>query len=185
MLHWWPGTAPWYWVFAASFWATAIMPKTHFRRPSWSWARKAQSIGEPELLENWLYRRGRAHDRKAKGRLVRQRQHQACGEVSGSSSVSVLNAAVDSAVVSAEHQAVTREQCEALHDEVERLPSVFRLPIVLCYFEGLTLDAAAQKLRWPAGTVRSRLARARDGSVTSRISSPWNSQSDGPQWPCY
>ncbi len=29
-------------------------------------------------------------------------------------------------------------------------------------FEGLTLDEAARRLRWPAGTLRSRLARARD-----------------------
>ena len=54
------------------------------------------------------------------------------------------------------------EQAEALHDEIERLPSSFRLPVVLCYFEGLTLDEAAQRLRWPVGTVGSRLARARE-----------------------
>ncbi len=29
-------------------------------------------------------------------------------------------------------------------------------------FDGLTLDDAVRKLHWPAGTVRSRLARARD-----------------------
>ena len=34
--------------------------------------------------------------------------------------------------------------------------------MVLCYFEGLTLDEAARRLRCPAGTLRSRLARARD-----------------------
>ena len=44
--------------------------------------------------------------------------------------------------------------------EINRLPRPFRLPIVLRYFEGLTLDEAAQRLRCPAGTVRSRLARA-------------------------
>ena len=38
----------------------------------------------------------------------------------------------------------------------------YGLPIVLCYFEGLTIEAAARRLRWPHGTVRSRLARARD-----------------------
>ena len=42
------------------------------------------------------------------------------------------------------------------------LPSSFRLPVVLCYFEGLTLDEAARRLRCPAGTVRSRMARARE-----------------------
>src|SRR5262249_17847349 len=58
--------------------------------------------------------------------------------------------------------AIGREQAEALHDEIDRLPRPFRLPVVLCYFEGLTLDEAARRLHWPAGTVRSRLARARD-----------------------
>ena len=32
----------------------------------------------------------------------------------------------------------------------------------LCYFEGQTHDEAAQRLAWPVGTVRSRLAGARD-----------------------
>ena len=61
-----------------------------------------------------------------------------------------------------EETALDREQAEALHNEIDRLPRSFRLPVVLCYFEGLTLDEAAQRLRWPAGTVGSRLARARD-----------------------
>jgi len=61
-----------------------------------------------------------------------------------------------------EQPALAREQAEALHEEIGRLPGSFRLPVVLCYFEGLTLDEAARRLRWPAGTVRSRLARARD-----------------------
>ena len=34
--------------------------------------------------------------------------------------------------------------------------------MVLCYLEGLTHDEAARRLRWPVGTVRSRMARARD-----------------------
>jgi hypothetical protein len=36
------------------------------------------------------------------------------------------------------------------------------VPVVLCYLEGLSLDEAARRLHWPAGTVHSRLARARD-----------------------
>ena len=42
------------------------------------------------------------------------------------------------------------------------LPRDFRLPIVLCYFEGLPLHEAARRLQWREGTLRSRLARARD-----------------------
>ena len=49
-----------------------------------------------------------------------------------------------------------------LYTEIDRLPRPFRLAVVLCYFEGLTLEQAARRLRCPAGTVRSRLARAYD-----------------------
>ncbi len=62
----------------------------------------------------------------------------------------------------ADRPVIDREQAEALHAEIDRLPRAFRLPVVLCYFEGLTLDEAARRLRCPAGTLRSRLARARE-----------------------
>ena len=59
----------------------------------------------------------------------------------------------------ADQALLDRDQAEALHGEIDRLPGIFRSPIVLCYFEGLTLDEAARQLRCPAGTLRSRLAR--------------------------
>ena len=55
-----------------------------------------------------------------------------------------------------------REQIVQLHREIESLPEKYRLPIILCYLEGLTHDDVAARLRWPVGTVRGRLARARD-----------------------
>ena len=54
------------------------------------------------------------------------------------------------------------EMGAALHDEINRLPTKYREPVVLCYFEGQTHDEAAAALRWPVGTVRSYLSRARD-----------------------
>src|SRR5262249_7281141 len=53
------------------------------------------------------------------------------------------------------------EHWAELHEQIERLPSPFRLPIVLCYLEGLTHAEAAQQLGLPLGTVESRLARGR------------------------
>jgi RNA polymerase sigma factor (sigma-70 family) len=50
----------------------------------------------------------------------------------------------------------------ALHGELDRLPERYRVPIVLCYLEGLACEEAAQRLRLPVGTVKSRLARGRD-----------------------
>ena len=49
-----------------------------------------------------------------------------------------------------------------LDEELARLPESLRAPLVLCYLEGLTHEEAAGRLRWPVGTVRSRMARARD-----------------------
>lgn len=51
---------------------------------------------------------------------------------------------------------------EILDEELARLPSSLRKPVVLCYLEGLTHDEAALRLDWPVGTVRSRMSRARD-----------------------
>jgi RND family efflux transporter MFP subunit len=48
-----------------------------------------------------------------------------------------------------------------LHAEIDRLPEKYRVPIVLCYFEGLSHEQAASRLRWPVGTVKIRLTRAR------------------------
>ncbi len=49
-----------------------------------------------------------------------------------------------------------------VQEEVRRLPDRYRSVVVLCYWEGLTQEQAAAHLSLPIGTVRSRIARARD-----------------------
>ncbi len=49
-----------------------------------------------------------------------------------------------------------------LHQELCRLPEKYRVPVILCHFEGLTHQEAAQRLRCPAGTLSARLIRARE-----------------------
>jgi hypothetical protein len=48
-----------------------------------------------------------------------------------------------------------------LHQEVGRLPEKYLAVVVLCYWEGLTHEQAAGRLRCPIGTVWSRLSWAR------------------------
>ncbi len=49
-----------------------------------------------------------------------------------------------------------------LDEEVTRLPERYRSALVLCDLEGQTHEQAAALLRCPVGTVKSRLARARE-----------------------
>jgi RNA polymerase sigma factor (sigma-70 family) len=50
----------------------------------------------------------------------------------------------------------------ALHEEIARLPQRLRATVVLCCFEGHTYEEAARQLSCPVGTVKSRLATARE-----------------------
>ncbi len=121
-------------------------------------ARKARSIRDPDRLGNWLYGVAFRTARCARQRLARRRKKEEVGTVIRAGS----NVAVEPTVPSAEEAIMAREQAEVLHGEIDRLPDTFRLPVVLCYLEGLTVHEAARRLRWSHGTVRSRMARARE-----------------------
>jgi RNA polymerase sigma factor (sigma-70 family) len=125
-------------------------------------ARKAPSIREPDLLSYWLHGVAFHTARKARGRLVRQRKIEQNSPMKPLGPGIGLSVTPEPVAQPIEQALLDREQAEALHYEIERLPQPFRLPVVLCYFEGLTLDEAARRLQWPPGTLRSRLARARD-----------------------
>jgi RNA polymerase sigma factor (sigma-70 family) len=113
-------------------------------------ARRARSIRQPELLSNWLYGVALRTACKARTRLKRYR---------GDEEILAINSARTRA---ADQPAIDREQIEALHEEIARLPATSRVPVVLCYFEGLSLAETAARIHCPPGTVHSRLARARD-----------------------
>ena len=55
-----------------------------------------------------------------------------------------------------------REACAILHEELDRLPENYRLPLLLCYLEGKSRDEAAQQLGCTVGTLHGRLERGRD-----------------------
>ncbi len=63
------------------------------------------------------------------------------------------------------------EPAMVLHEEIDRLPERYRVPVVLCHLEGQSHELAAKTLRVPVGTLKSRLHRARDllrGRLTRR-----------------
>ncbi len=121
-------------------------------------ARKARSIKDCDRLSNWLYGVASRTARRAQVRLARQRKQEEIGTMTPAGS----NALVAPTVAPAEEAIIAGEDARALHGEIERLPDRFRLPVVLCYLEGLTVHEAARQLRWSHGTVRSRMARARE-----------------------
>lgn len=54
------------------------------------------------------------------------------------------------------------DDLEVVCEEIDRLPERYRVPMLLCYFEGLTHAEAARRTGWPIGTVAGRLARAKE-----------------------
>lgn len=57
--------------------------------------------------------------------------------------------------------AVEIKDSSDLHDAVERLPDKLRTTIILYYFQDLDISQTAFSLRIPAGTVKSRLNKAK------------------------
>ena len=123
-------------------------------------ARKADRIRDPDLLGNWLYGVAIRTARKAKAKIGRSRGND---DIAGTEDFRSRSSPANKPMAEpADQPLIVREEAEVLHNEINRLPSPFRETIVLCDLEELTLDEAARRLRCPAGTLRSRLARARD-----------------------
>jgi RNA polymerase sigma factor (sigma-70 family) len=109
--------------------------------------RKAPTIQNPESLGGWLrgvaYRTAtRARCRAARRRAIERN----CAELARNEHVA---------------DELTPELRELVGEELDRLPDTYRLPVTLCYLQGLTHLEAAHRLGWPVGTVKVRLVRAR------------------------
>ena len=116
-------------------------------------ARRAGSIRKPASLASWLYgvafrvaRKARSHGSR------RQLQGIPCAD-----SASAATAPQGSSLP----EAAWRELWEILDEELNRLPEKLRAPLVLCYLEGRTNEAAAGYLGCTKGTISSRLSRGR------------------------
>jgi RNA polymerase sigma factor (sigma-70 family) len=111
-------------------------------------ARKAPSIRRRESLAVWLHRVALNIARTASADAARRRAQER-GSVVRAPTRPVAD------------DVALREWQLLVHAEVDRLPEKYRVPVVLCYFEGKSHDEAAHQLGWPLGTVKGRLARAR------------------------
>jgi RNA polymerase sigma factor (sigma-70 family) len=110
-------------------------------------ARNAQTIRNLDSLASWLY--GVAYRLSLRAKTtVRPRVYEGRSfEMAASDTGNDL-----------EHS----ELRPVLHEEVSKLPEKYRAPIVLCFFEGQTHEEAASQLECPVGTVKGRLARAKE-----------------------
>ena len=113
--------------------------------------KKAGTIRDPAGLGPWLY--GVAHRVaiRARGNAARRRARERPGAEESAMAATGDPSSLD-----------RRELRSVLDDAIAALPERFRRPVILCYLEGLTHDQAADRLRCPVGTIRSRLATARE-----------------------
>jgi RNA polymerase sigma factor (sigma-70 family) len=109
-------------------------------------ARKAGSIRKTASLGSWLHGVAYRTALKARAQSAARRKHEA--------RVPLRQAA--------EPDDLTwREVRQVLHEELSGLPERYRAPLVLCYLESATQEAAAARLGLAKSTLRERLERGR------------------------
>ena len=116
-------------------------------------ARKGASIRNRRVLSGWLHEVAYRIAIKARASAVRRRSLEREG-------MAMLPPAIEPN--HQDEQAAWNELRPVLHEEVDRLPEKYRLPVILSYLEGKTNEEVAALLQWPVGTVKGRLSRARD-----------------------
>jgi RNA polymerase sigma factor (sigma-70 family) len=115
-------------------------------------SRKACTIRDRRVLAAWLYEVAYRIAVRARAGSVRRRQQEKEGMA-----MTATTFRPDQ-----ENQAAWNELRPVLHDEINRLPEKYRVPVILSYLEGRTNEEVANLLDWPVGTVKGRLSRARD-----------------------
>ena len=110
--------------------------------------RRARALSPRDAIGPWLHGVAARVSMRARAQAARRRRIEAHGR--------------DRASVGAGFGPTDAELAAVLDQEVNRLPEKYRLPIILCYLQGQTHEEAAERLKWPLGTVKGRLARARD-----------------------
>ena len=110
-------------------------------------ARRSRSVRDRKALGGWLFGVARRVCLLANRAASRRRKHER--------GAAEQRRAREAGVMEDDGRGAS------IYEEIERLPSAYRLPVVLCLMQGRTKSEAADQLRWTEGMVRGRLARAR------------------------
>jgi RNA polymerase sigma factor (sigma-70 family) len=114
--------------------------------------RKARSLGPNDSLGPWLYGVACRVSLRARSESARRRSRE----------LAVPEVEEVATIDGGDGSSTAFELVRVLDEELRRLPQTYRAAVVLCYLEGRTHEEAARQLGWPLGTVKGRLARARD-----------------------
>lgn len=109
---------------------------------------KADSVRRHDSAASWLHGVALRVARTSRKATARRRAHE--------------KQSAERKPVESIDEADPSETYECLHEEVASLPEKLRLAVVLCYLEGMTAEAAADRLGCPRGTILSRLSQARE-----------------------
>ena len=113
---------------------------------------RARSIRRRGSVASWLHGVALRIAATERSRGARRRRHELLGGA-------VTSSTTDDG---GSDPVCDREQALIIQEEIGRLPEKYRAAVVLCYLEGLTHEMAAEQLGWPVGSVKSRLAWARE-----------------------
>ena len=115
-------------------------------------AMRARSIRRHGSVASWLHGVALRVAGSERSRAARRRRHELKKAVSSSFTIGADGSDL----------MIDDELTLIVHEEVGRLPAQYRAAVVLCYLEGLTHEMAAKHLGWPVGSVKNRLAWARE-----------------------
>ncbi|HUR56001.1 MAG TPA: sigma-70 family RNA polymerase sigma factor, partial [Gemmataceae bacterium] len=110
-------------------------------------SRKAKGGRWRPSIANWLYATARNLARNARTAAARRTTRERKAAVP--ESVGPIDALTG------------RELLDALAEELDRLPAIYREPLILAFLDGLTRDEIASRLEIPAPTVKTRLERGK------------------------
>jgi C-terminal peptidase prc len=111
-------------------------------------ARKAPAVRWTDSVGGWLHEVAYRLSTEARFKSARRHFHE--------------QKAGQEQATARESRSATQELCALVDEQLHRLPEKLRVPVLLCYLEGLTRDQAARQLGWSLRTLDRRLAQGRE-----------------------